>query len=191
MYVMKKQQKFSRAAGIVALVTVLILLVPFVAMQFSTEVNWSPADFLVMGTLIAGTGMAYVWLSRGSANLVYRLAAALALGAAFLMTWANLAVGLIGSGPNPANLMYMMVLPVLIAGAWRARLKPAGMERTLYGVSLLLVLMACIALFSGMQRHIDTSTAEILGISGLFASLFFIAGLLFHYAAGRSVSRQA
>ncbi|MBL0913229.1 MAG: hypothetical protein IBJ09_12745 [Bacteroidia bacterium] len=187
---MKKQQKFSRAAGIVALVTALMLLVPLVAMQFSTEVNWSPADFLVMGTLIAGTGMAYVWLSRGPVNRVYRLAAALALGAAFLMIWTNLAVGLIGSGPNAANLMYMVVIPVLIAGTLRARMKAAGMERTMYAASLLLVLLAGIALLTGMQRYSGGSATEILGISGFFAGLFFIAGLLFRYASVRRVSRQ-
>lgn len=187
---MKTQQKLFRPVLIVMTVTGLVLLVPLLAMQFSTEVNWSPADFLVMGTLIAGTGMAYVWLSRGPANRVYRLAAALALGSAFLMIWANLAVGLIGSGPNAANLMYMAVIPVLIAGTVRARMKAAGMERTMYAAGLLLVLLAGIALITGMQRYSDGSATEILAISGFFAGLFFIAGLLFRYAAVQRVSRQ-
>lgn len=187
---MKKQQKFSRAAGIVALVTVLILLVPLVAMQFSTEVSWSVFDFLVMGVLISGTGLAYVWFIRRFPGILYHVAAALALVTTFLMIWVNLAVGLIGSGPNAANLMYMAVIPVLIAGTVRARMKAAGMERTMYAAGLLLVLLAGIALITGMQRYSDGSATEILAISGFFAGLFFIAGLLFRYAAVQRVSRQ-
>lgn len=188
---MKKQQKLYRSVLLVMVLTILILLVPLVAMQFSTEVNWSPGDFLVMGALISGTGLAYVWLSRNAPGIVYRLAAALAVGAAFLMIWANLAVGLIGSGPNPANLMYMAVIPVLIAGALLSRLGATGMERTMYAIVLLLALITGIALLTGMQRYSGGSPGEILGISGFFALLFLVAGLLFRNAAGNGISRQA
>ena len=35
----------------------LLLLIPFVAMQFTSQVDWSTLDFLVMGTLLIGTGL--------------------------------------------------------------------------------------------------------------------------------------
>ena len=109
---MKKQRSFSHAIIGVALVTVLILIIPLVAMQFTDEVKWSSFDFLVMGTLIFCIGVAFKLITRSSTNVAYQIASGIAFGTAFLMVWANLAVGLIGSGPNPGNLIYMVV-PVM------------------------------------------------------------------------------
>jgi len=41
----------------IVLGAVTLLLVPFIAMQFSHEVSWSPDDFVVMGGLLLGTGL--------------------------------------------------------------------------------------------------------------------------------------
>ncbi len=49
--------------------------------------------------------------------MAYRFAVGVALAAAFLLVWMNLAVGLIGSEDNPANLMYFGVLAVGFIGA--------------------------------------------------------------------------
>ena len=48
----------------VALGTVAILMIPFVGMQISNDWNWSLFDFIVMGALIFGTGLAYVLIAR-------------------------------------------------------------------------------------------------------------------------------
>lgn len=188
---MKKQTKLYPSLVGVGLVTMLILLVPLVAMQFTSEVDWGPADFLIMGALIFGTGLVYVLLSRGAPNTVYRIAAGLALGSTFLMIWANLAVGLIGSGPNAGNLMYMAVVFVAIIGALRARFKPAGMELAMYATAVALVVLAGIAVSTGMQHYPGSSVTEIAGVSGFFAGLFLVAGSLFRYAARTALPEQA
>jgi hypothetical protein len=36
----------------VALITVGLLMIPAIAMQFSDEMNWGPGDFLVAGALL-------------------------------------------------------------------------------------------------------------------------------------------
>jgi hypothetical protein len=36
-----------------------ILLVPFVAMQFTDHVSWGPVDFVVAGGLLVGTGLLF------------------------------------------------------------------------------------------------------------------------------------
>jgi len=77
----------------VALVTALILLVPLVAMQFTDEVNWELNDFVVMGILIFGTGLALDLVAR-KANERYRVAIGTAVVAAFLLIWVELAVGI-------------------------------------------------------------------------------------------------
>lgn len=39
--------------------TAIILLVPFVAMQFTSEATWAGSDFIVAGILLGGTGMLF------------------------------------------------------------------------------------------------------------------------------------
>jgi hypothetical protein len=180
---MEKQQKFSTSILIVALGTALILSVPLIAQQFTSEVNWSVADFLVMGVLIFSTGLSYVLITRYVTDIVYKAAIVMALGSTFLMIWANLAVGLIGSGPNLGNLMYLGVIAVGFIGTSLSRFTPAGMERTMNAMALAIILLAVIALSVNMQQYPGSSVAEIIGVNGFFAALFAISGLLFRFVA--------
>jgi predicted membrane channel-forming protein YqfA (hemolysin III family) len=43
-----------------------ILLIPFVAMQFTTEVNWSIFDFLVAGILLFVAGIAFYLIIKNN-----------------------------------------------------------------------------------------------------------------------------
>jgi len=185
---MKRPAHFKRAIIGVGVVTVLILMIPLIAMQFTTEVKWSFMDFIVMGALIFVTGISFMWVTRSSSDITYRVAAALAFGSGFLMIWANLAVGLIGSGPNTGNLMYAGIIVVGAVGTILSRLKPEGMTKTMYAVVLALALHTTISLLTGIHEYAGTSSTEIIGINGFFASLFLVAALLFHYA-GHKPSR--
>jgi peptidoglycan/LPS O-acetylase OafA/YrhL len=81
----------------VALVTAAILLVPFVAMRFTNEVNWTIFDFIVAGILLGGTGLAYILLASRTRQANRRIAIGAVLLAALLLVWAELAVGLVGT----------------------------------------------------------------------------------------------
>lgn len=188
---MKKQTKLSGSLMTVALITVIILLIPFVAMQFTSEVNWTAADFLIMGTLVFGTGLTYVLLNRFVPNWVYRIAIIVALGATFLMIWANMAVGLIGSGPNAGNIMYAVVVLIVVIGIVASRLRSPGMERTMYAMVSALIVLTAIALVSGMNRYPGSSSTEIISVGAFFAALFFLAGLLFHAAKSPRLTQSA
>ncbi len=76
-----------------AVTTVLILSIPFIAMQFDTGVNWSSGDFVVMGVMIFGFGSLFVIVAR-LIPVKYRALAAFICVAAFLWLWVELAVGL-------------------------------------------------------------------------------------------------
>ncbi|RZL46831.1 MAG: hypothetical protein EOP00_13805, partial [Pedobacter sp.] len=41
-----------------------ILVIPFIAMQFTNEVNWDLADFLIMGALLFTTGVVIEIVTR-------------------------------------------------------------------------------------------------------------------------------
>ncbi len=75
----------------------LILLVPFVAMQFSTEVSWSLFDFIVAALLLLSTGLLCEFVLRKIANPKYKIIFLIIVIAVFLLIWIELAVGIFGS----------------------------------------------------------------------------------------------
>ena len=72
----------------------LLLLMVFVAMQFSGEVNWSLMDFVIMGTLLSTAGLvaSYLWVKFADSK--YRLAYIFLLLLVVLLIWVELAVGI-------------------------------------------------------------------------------------------------
>jgi hypothetical protein len=117
----------------------------------------------------------------------YRAAVGVALTIAFLLAWVNLAVGIIGSEDNPANLLYIGVLAVGIISALIARFRPHGMARALFATALAQALVPVIALIIWQPQV--TSVEAFLGVLGVFGvNAFFVmlfvgSALLFRYAA--------
>lgn len=168
---------------LVACVTAVLLLIPLVAMQFSEEVNWTSMDFAVAGFLLFGSGMAYVLIARSTTHLAGRVAACIAVAAALMLIWVNLAVGIIGSENNPANLMYAGVVGIEILGALVARLRPAGMSIALFATALVQALVAIIALAGGLGATEPPGRFGILALNGFFVALFAASAWLFRRAA--------
>lgn len=180
---MEKQSTYSRSILGVALVTLLILSIPLVAMQFTDEVNWGVGDFIIMGALLFGTGVLFVLVMRLSSNIAYKTAVGLAIGATFFMVYVNLAVGLIGGGPHAGNLMYAGVILVLIVGIYLSRFTAAGMERAMYLTAGTFAVLTAIAFLTKMYEYPGSSVMEIVGVNVFFATPFVVSGLLFRYVA--------
>jgi peptidoglycan/LPS O-acetylase OafA/YrhL len=87
-------------------VAALILLLPLFAMQVTDEVDWDVADFAIFGAMLVGAGGTYELAARVTGDSAYRAAVGVALAAAFLLIWLNLAVGIVGTEDNPFNLMF-------------------------------------------------------------------------------------
>jgi hypothetical protein len=130
----------------IALVPALLLLVPLLAMQLTDEVVWDLADFAVAWVLLVAVALTYKLATRRTGSATYRAAVGVALATAFVLVWMNLAVGLIGSEDNPANLMYGGVLAVGAIGAIIARFQPLGMARALSATALAQFLVPIVAL---------------------------------------------
>ena len=129
----------------------LLLLLPWVAMQFTAEVNWSPMDFLVFGAMLLTACGSYELATRLSVNRAYRLAVAIAILGAFLMVWVNLAVGIIGNTGHPANLMYMAVIAFGALAAIVVRFEPARMAGVLFFMVLAQAVVALVTVFAGLE----------------------------------------
>ena len=151
-----------------------LLLVPLVAMQFTREVDWTGSDFAVMGVLLAaacGTWEFGMWLSRSRA---YRVGVAVAVLGAFLMTWINLAVGIIGDDNDRLNLLFFAVLAIGLVGALAARFRAQG-------------LAAAMVAMAGGQSMIAVVTLIVHGktaaLSGFFTAVWLLSAWLFSKAA--------
>lgn len=166
----------------VLLVPTVLLLVPLVAMQFSDEMTWSVFDFVVAWILMAGAGVAYQLATRRAANLAYRAGVALAVATGFLLTWINLAVGVIGTENNPANLLYAGVLAIGVIGAVLARFRPQGMAQALFATAAAQALVPFVALLI-WQPPVHPGVLGVFVLNGGFVLLFAGAGFLFRHAA--------
>ena len=160
-----------------------LMLVPLIAMQFTSEVAWDLADFVFLGTLLLGIGGAYEFLARKTGNIAYRLAVGLTLAGIFLLVWLNAAVGIIGTERNDANLMFGGVIAIGVIGAIIARFQAAGMARTLVAMGLAQLTIAAIVLIGGLGSSGPVWPNDVLGLTGAFTALWFVSALLFRRAA--------
>jgi hypothetical protein len=172
-------------------IAALILLLPLVAMQFTDEVDWDETDFAVFGAMLFGVCGTYELAARMTRNTAYRAAVGVAVVAAFILIWINLAVGIIGSEDNPANLMYGGVLAVGILGALIVRFQPHGMARALAATALAQALVGVIALIAGLGSTGASWPGAIVFLTGFFAALWLVSAWLFRKAARDFVTRSA
>jgi peptidoglycan/LPS O-acetylase OafA/YrhL len=81
---------------IIFLAVVFLLLIPFIAMQFSNEVNWTLFDFIAAALLLLGTGFLCEFIIRKVKNSAHRIMLCCTLIIILLLIWAELAVGIFG-----------------------------------------------------------------------------------------------
>ncbi len=72
-------------------------MIPFVAMQFTNEVNWIGSDFIVAAILLLGTGLLCEFVIRKVKKVKYRIVICLGILASLILVGAELAVGVFGT----------------------------------------------------------------------------------------------
>ena len=153
-----------------------LLLAPLVAMQFTSQVDWDETDFIVMGFLLGSLGLSLEFMVNRSQSIAYRTASGVAILAAFLLIWVNLAVGMIGSEDNGYNLLFGGVLAIALIGSITTRFRPMGMALATAGAGV-----AQIAIAIG---GIATDARGAL-FSSILGGLWLLAALLFRKSADR------
>lgn len=75
----------------------ILLCIPFIAMEFTNEVNWNFFDFLVAGILLFGTGLVLEIILRRIKTKRSKIILSVILFLILFLVWAELAVGIFGS----------------------------------------------------------------------------------------------
>ncbi|MCW4462680.1 hypothetical protein OK349_13260 [Sphingomonas sp. BT-65] len=159
-----------------------LLCVPAIAMRFTSEVDWTASDFVVMGMLFASILGAYDFLASRAPSFAYRAASVLTTLGLFLLIWINLAVGVIGSENNDANLMFAAVIAIIVGGACIARFKPAGMGRALLTAAAVQLVVGVIAVAGDLGADGPIWPRDVIVLTAFFAGLWVTAGTLFRMA---------
>lgn len=87
----------SKRLIIIMASVVALLLVPLIAMQFTNEVDWKLADFIIMGILLMGTGLSCEFVLRKERSTKNRILVCGVILLVFFLIWAELAVGIFGT----------------------------------------------------------------------------------------------
>ena len=157
-----------------------LMVLPVLAVRDIDDLTSSPGDFMFLLILLAGVALAYELGVRVTGRSAYPVALGIALAASFGSIWINLAVGIIGSEDNPANLIYAGVIAVATAGALLGRFQPLNMARTMVAAAIAQMLAFVLALVAGF------------GFTGpitvFFTALWLISSWLFGKAAGERTS---
>ena len=151
-----------------------LLLIPFIAGQFTDEMQWTGSDYLIMGIMLTIAGTLFEVGARFSTSTPYRVGLATAVGTGFLLTWMNLAVGIIGSENNPANALYGVVVLIGFIGALLSMFKARGLAIAALVTAVAQFLVPIVALI--MYRP-DITAGEGPGMVGVFILNSFFVGL--------------
>jgi hypothetical protein len=157
---------------------VLLLLLPLIAMYLGVPgIDWTGSDFVVAGVLLFGSLGAYEAVVRTRRDSAYRIGVALAIATTFLLLWSNGAVSITDSS---ADGLFLLAALVGIVGIVVALVRPAG-GMWLVGGAAVSVALSCIAtLATGAVPNPYVPTLELLGITGLFVTLYGASAWLLH-----------
>jgi len=180
-----------------AVVIALILLIPLVLTLLGSGVDgegwhWTLFDFVLMGAVLFGVGLAYELIARRSEKIMYRAAFGIGLAGAFLLFWVNGAVGIIGDEGQPANLLYGAVFAVGFIGSLIVQFKPRGMAYVLFVAAFAQVLVPAIALLI-WPPQIASWSPGVFGVFVLntfFVILFVVSALLFRRVGDTELKRN-
>jgi hypothetical protein len=164
--------RWSAAAG--------LLCVPAIAMRFpGSGFDWTVSDVIVMAVLFAAILGAYEFLASRAPSTAYRAASVLSVLGLFLLIWLNLAVGIIGSENNDANLMFLGVIVTVVGGACLARFRPNGMSKALFVAAGVQAVIGGVALAFDLGIDGRGWPRDVIVLTSFFTGLWAVAGTLY------------
>ncbi|MDX1460972.1 MAG: hypothetical protein R3348_07940 [Xanthomonadales bacterium] len=155
------------------------LALPWVAMQFTEEVNWTAGDFVIFGAMLLAACLAWEIATTLSASRLYRTGVGLAVAATFLLTWINLAVGIVGPPEHPVNAWLFAAPAAGLAVATLGRFN----ARAMAGAALVAAVVQAITAIVALAQGLDAPATPLIGLTLLFTMMWLVSAALFHRAA--------
>lgn len=152
-----------------------LLLLPLIGMQVSDDVRWGAGDFVLAALMLGGIGIGVELASRRRTAATYRAGAAIALLTGTLLIWINLAVGIVGTEGNSANLLFGFVIATAVGGAIAAAGAPAALARAMFATALAQAAV-------GVAVPLENFGLPALAMLG-FTMLWMLSAWLFRAAA--------
>ena len=150
-------------------------------MRFTSEMVWDETDFVAAAVILFAAAGAFDLAARAAGGWAWRAGAAIAILAAFLIVWVNLAVGMIGDEDNRYNFLFLGAIAVALAGAALARFRPAGTAKAMIAAGAVQALVAAGGLGADFRGAV---------LSGAMAGLWVLAAWLFRRAGrGQNFAR--
>lgn len=107
----------------------------------------------------------------------------MALVTAFLLTWVNLAVGIIGDEDNPWNLMFFGVIATAVVGAIAVRFEAHGLSRAMTAAAIIQALIGIGVVITNAAAAEPPGRIALLILILFFAALWLVSAWLFRKAA--------
>lgn len=162
-----------------------LLLVPFVAMRLTSEVNWGLGDFIFAGLMLAAFCGVVQLAVRCSSKAIYRWAMVLAALGGLAVIWVNLAVGIVASEDNDYNLVFLTIILAATAASVAVRIRAEAMAKIMPVTAIALLVALGVGQTLGSDELHDTRTAEWIGVT-MFAGMFALSAILFRRAGRRT-----
>ena len=159
-----------------------LILLPLVAMQFTSEVNWNAADFVFAAIMFGSVGLG-LELAVRKGNRAYTFAAALALLVSFLSFWFTGAVGIIGNENEDSNLLFLVVIVIALAGSVIALFRPAGMAVVMVVAAIAQAAVPVVAAIIGDSTMAAIWAPEVIILTLVFTAMWLASARLFRNAA--------
>lgn len=151
-----------------------VIAAPAIAMQFTSEVHWTVADFVFAAVLLGGAGLAVEFATRASGSWAYRGGVVVGLGAGVLLLWANGAVGIVGHEGLSINLWFNLVPLLALFTAIGARFRARGMVVAMTATAIAQVAVGAIVQYYGHFTWVFT---------GVWTGGWLLSAYLFRRAA--------
>lgn len=155
-----------------------LLILPYIA-----GAPWTGSDYVFAAVMFGIVGGLIELAARTSRNFYYRAGALVAVAASFLLVWINGAVGIIGDEGGAANLMFLVVVAIALAGSIAARFRADGMARAMAVAAVAEALVAVPVVALGLGANEPPGLLGILVLIGGFTIMWAGSALLFRKAA--------
>ncbi len=156
------------------IITIALLLIPFVAMHFYAEVQWGVEDFAFAAVILWTFGFIFLRFSTSKSNFFFKAAMGVFLLNIALLIWISLAVGIFG---EPDLLEF---LPSLFLGGFGAvivKFRAASMVYVSLSLAGLQTLIGIFALINQAALS-EIWYGEVL-LNGFFVFMFLTSAVFF------------